>query len=195
MSSGTVTNFPPCLTDNRATLHLAQVAAGEIAVGTAASVGVSFCFGVGVGGTTSTSSSCSSSLTCFICGGLEDGGVGGPDEKVVEVESENSEPKSGVRGRMSGSWRGEPSEVTDLGAGVSITCLVGSGVDKSSEERKSESLLLRQLTEDLVRSGATDELEGSAKDKNWESGREGVLDTLDLNEGELESREAIGMRD
>lgn len=70
----------------------------------------------------------------------------------------------------------------------------GSGVDSNSEENISESLP-NELTEDLVRSGATEELDGSAKDKNWESGREIELEALDLKDGDTGSREATGIRD
>lgn len=203
MSSGTVTNFPPCLVVKRGTLHFAHFSVGDIVVGTTIPVEGRLGFGVGVAVTklvSSTASSyftscrCGGLLTSCLCGGLLDGGVGGPDEKVVEVESEKSEPKSGVRSRTSGSWRSEPIEVMLLSAGVSIACFDGSGVDKSSEDKKSPSLP-KQLTDDFVRNGKAEELDGSANDKNWESGRAVVLETLDLTEGEPESRDEMGMRD
>lgn len=75
---------------------------GEIVVGITMPFGrVDFGVGVVVDGPEP-----SRSLSYFASsrrGGLEDGGVDGPDENVVEVESEKSEPRSGVRSNTSGS--------------------------------------------------------------------------------------------
>ena len=67
-----------------------------------------------------------------LVGGLSgsEGGVEGPE---VDGQSEKSDPSSGVDKNTSGSW----NEFTDgivLSSGVWIAFLLGSGVERSSEE-------------------------------------------------------------
>ena len=65
-------------------------------------------------------------------GGLSgnEGGVEGPE---VDVQSEKSDPSSGVDKNTSGSLN-EPTDVIVLSSGVRIAFLVGSGVERSSDE-------------------------------------------------------------
>lgn len=62
-----------------------------------------------------------------------EGGVEGPE---VDVQSEKSDPSSGVDKNASGS-RNELSDVIALSSGVNIAFLLGSGVERSSEESSS----------------------------------------------------------
>lgn len=64
-----------------------------------------------------------------LVGGLSGsgGGVEGPE---VDVQSEKSDPSSGVERNTSGSRN-------ELNSGVRITFLPGSGVERSSEESNS----------------------------------------------------------
>jgi hypothetical protein len=70
-----------------------------------------------------------------LAGGLSgsEGGVGGPE---VDVQSEKSDPSSGVDKNTSGS-RKEFTDVIALSSGVRIAFLLGSGVERSSEESNS----------------------------------------------------------
>ena len=54
----------------------------------------------------------------------------------MEVQSEKSDPSSGVDKNTSGS-RNEFTEVIALSSGVRITFLLGSGVESSSEASNS----------------------------------------------------------
>ena len=102
-------------------------------------------------------------------GGLSgsEGGVEGPE---VDVQSEKSDPSSGVDKNTSGS-RNELTDVIVLSSGVRIAFLLGSGVERSSEESSSRSCWggWKRLTEDTVRKGAVEELEGSGNERNLES--------------------------
>lgn len=106
-----------------------------------------------------------------LVGGLRgsEGGVEGPE---VHVPSEKSDPSSGVAKNTSDS-RNEPTDVIALSSGVRIEFLVGSGVERSSEERNSGSGGgwggWKRLTEDTVRKGAVEVLEGSGNERNLES--------------------------
>lgn len=174
-------------------LHFEHFAVEDIVVGITIPVEGRLDFGVGVVVRTSESSATLLYLVSCRCnGGLKEGGVEGPDEN--EVESERSEPKSGVDNKTSGSWHRDPMEVIDLNEGVGISCLMGSGVDRSSEDKISESLL-KELTEDFERKEVVDELDGSAKDKNRESGDKGEVEAADLKVGETDPRVATGIRD
>ena len=62
-----------------------------------------------------------------------EGGVEGPE---VDVQSEKSDPSSGVDKNTSGSWN-ELTDVIVLSSGVRIAFLMGSGVERSSDESNS----------------------------------------------------------
>jgi len=70
-------------------------------------------------------------------GGLSgsEGGVEGPE---VDGQSEKSDPSSGVDKNRSGS-RNELTDVIVLSSGVRIRFLLGSGVERSSDESNSWS--------------------------------------------------------
>lgn len=72
-----------------------------------------------------------------LLGGLNgsEGGVEGPE---VDVQSEKSDPNSGVDKNASGS-RNELTDVIVLSSGIRIAFLLGSGVERSSEESNSWS--------------------------------------------------------
>lgn len=134
-----MTNLAPFLLSNER-LHLEHLALDVMVVGIAMVVGGRLDWGVGVGvvrkGMASSISSTFTDLSspCLV-GGLRgsEGGVEGPE---VDVQSEKSDPSSGVAKNGSGS-RNELTEVIVLSSGVRIVFLLGSGVERSSEESNS----------------------------------------------------------
>lgn len=129
-----MTNLAPFLLSNER-LHLEHLASEVMVVGIAAVGEVRLDCGVGVvrkGVTSSTSSTFTGLSSSDLAVGLRgsEGGVEGPE---VEVQSEKSDPNSGVEKNTSGS-RGE---VISLSLGVRIAFLLGSGVESSSEESNS----------------------------------------------------------
>ena len=86
-------------------------------------------------GVLSSISSIFTGLSSGLAGGLSgsEGGVEGPE---VDVQSEKSDPSSGVDKNTSGSGN-ELTDVTALSSGVRIAFLLGSGVERSSEESNS----------------------------------------------------------
>ena len=138
-SSGTVTNLAPFLFNNER-LHLEHLAPEVMVVGIAIVVEGRLGWGAGVGvvrkGVLSSIFSTFTGLSSSgLVGGLSksEGGVEGPE---VDVESEKSDPSSGVDKNASGS-RKEPTDVIVLKSGVWIAFFLGSGVERSSEERNS----------------------------------------------------------
>lgn len=140
-----------------------------------------------------------------LVGGLSGsgGGVEGPE---VDVQSEKSEPNSGVDKSTSGS-RNELTDVIAPSSGIRIAFLPRSGVERSSEESNSWSCWSwggwKRLTEDMVRKGAVEELDGSGNERNLESinklaGGETILSRL-ISRGvvlnSVVSRLMTGMRD
>jgi hypothetical protein len=174
-SSGTVTNLAPFLFNNER-LHLEHLASEAMVVGIAIVVEGRLGCGVGVGvvrkGVLSSTSSTFTGLSSSgLVGGLNrsEGGVEGPE---VDVQSEKSDPSSGVDKNTSGS-RNEPTDAIVLRSGVCIAFLLGLGVERSSEESNSRSCWgwggWKRLTEDMVRKGAIEELQGSGNERNLES--------------------------
>lgn len=137
-SSGTETNLAPFLFNNER-LHLEHFALEVMVVGIAMVVGGCLGCGVGVGvvrkGVLSSTSSTFTGLSSSdLVGGLSgsEGGVEGPE---VDVQSEKSDPSSGVDRNTSGS--NGLADVIVLISGVRIAFLLGSGVERSSEESNS----------------------------------------------------------
>ena len=131
-----MTNLAPFLL-NSDRLHLEHLASDAMVVGTAIVVEGRLGWGVGVGVVRKgVSSSISSTFTGFSSSGLvgrlsgSEGGVEGPE---VDVQSEKSDPSSGVDKNTSGSR----NELMDASSGVRIVFFLGSGVERSSEESNS----------------------------------------------------------
>jgi hypothetical protein len=134
-----VTNLAPFLFNNER-LHLEHLASEVMVVGIVIVVEGRLDCGVGVGvvrkGVLSSTSSTFTGLSSSgLVGGLSgsEGGVEGPE---VDVQSEKSDPSSGVDKNTSGS-RNELTDVIVLSSGVRIAFLLGSGVERSSEESNS----------------------------------------------------------
>ena len=134
-----MTNLAPFLFNNER-LHLEHLTSEDMVVGIKIVVEGRLGWGVGVGvvrnGVLSSSSSTFTGLSSSdLVGGLSrsEGGVEGPE---VDVQSEKSDPSSGVDKNTSGS-RNELTDVIVLRSGVRITFFLGSGVERSSEESNS----------------------------------------------------------
>lgn len=139
-SSGTVTNLAPFLF-NSERLHLEHLASDVIVVGITIVVEGRSGWGVGVGVVRKgilfsiPSTLIGLSLSDLVCGLSGRGGVEGPE---VDVQSEKSDPSSGVDKNTSGSLS-EPTDAIVLSSGIRIVFLPGSGVERSSEESNSWS--------------------------------------------------------
>jgi len=125
---------------NRERLHLEHLTLEVMAVGIAMVVEGRLGWGVGVGVVrkgmlSSTSSTFTGLSSSGPVGGLSgsEGGVEGPE---VDVQSEKSDPSSGVDKHISGS-RNELTDAIVLISGIRIAFLLGSGVERSSEESNS----------------------------------------------------------